>query len=244
MQWLFTGWVVTVSHWLNPCQSRRANISSSVGICYHYRPWELPLLAFQFYLNWSFITFYKNNNTKRSEDKEKQYPRHCWSECKLAQPLWNTLGSFLQNPTHTITKPSICTLGYYLWETKTYLHTNTAQEGDKLKVAEQKDMYSSFLQFSCSVASNSLWPNGLQHARLPCPSPSPGIAQTHVHRVGDAIQPTHPLSSPSSPAFNLSQHRVFSFLFFWKSLQAVLLFSSKIKITIKKEYISLHQLGS
>ena len=29
--------------------------------------------------------------------------------------------------------------------------------------------------------------------------------QTHVHRVGDAIQPSHPLSSPSPPAFNLSQ---------------------------------------
>ena len=34
--------------------------------------------------------------------------------------------------------------------------------------------------------------------------------QTHVHRVGDAIQPSHPLSSPSPPAFNLSPHRVFS----------------------------------
>ena len=31
------------------------------------------------------------------------------------------------------------------------------------------------------------------------------LAQTHVHRVGDAIQPSHPLSSPSSSAFNLSQ---------------------------------------
>ena len=31
------------------------------------------------------------------------------------------------------------------------------------------------------------------------------LAQTHVHRVGDAIQPLHPLSSPSPPAFNLSQ---------------------------------------
>ena len=31
--------------------------------------------------------------------------------------------------------------------------------------------------------------------------------QTHVHRVDDAIQPPHPLSSPSSPAFNLSQHQ-------------------------------------
>ena len=30
------------------------------------------------------------------------------------------------------------------------------------------------LQFSCSVVSDSLWPHGLQHARLPCPSPTPG----------------------------------------------------------------------
>ena len=31
--------------------------------------------------------------------------------------------------------------------------------------------------------------------------------QTHVHRVSDAIQPSHPLSSPSHPAFNLPQHQ-------------------------------------
>ena len=35
----------------------------------------------------------------------------------------------------------------------------------------------------------------------------PQFTQTHVHQVGDAIQPSHPLSSPSLPAFNLSQHR-------------------------------------
>ena len=33
------------------------------------------------------------------------------------------------------------------------------------------------------------------------------LTQTHVHRVGDAIQPSHPLSSPFPPAFNLSQHQ-------------------------------------
>ena len=38
----------------------------------------------------------------------------------------------------------------------------------------------------------------------------PELAQTHVHRVSDAIQPFHPLSSPSPPAFSLSQIRVFS----------------------------------
>ena len=31
------------------------------------------------------------------------------------------------------------------------------------------------------------------------------LAQAHVHRVGDAIQPSHPLSSPSPPAFNLQR---------------------------------------
>ena len=39
------------------------------------------------------------------------------------------------------------------------------------------------------------------HHELPEPT------QTHVHHVNDAIQPCHPLSSPSPPAFNLSQHQ-------------------------------------
>ena len=33
------------------------------------------------------------------------------------------------------------------------------------------------------------------------------ITQIHVHRIGDVIQPSHPLSSPSPPTFNLSQHQ-------------------------------------
>ena len=33
------------------------------------------------------------------------------------------------------------------------------------------------------------------------------LTRTHVHRVGDTIQPSHPLSSPSPPAFSLSQHQ-------------------------------------
>ena len=61
-------------------------------------------------------------------------------------------------------------------------------------------------QFSRSVVSDSLQPHGLQHARPPCPSPTPGPTQTHVHWVSDAIQPSRPLSSPSPPTFNLSEH--------------------------------------
>ena len=42
----------------------------------------------------------------------------------------------------------------------------------------------------------------------------PEFTQTHAHRVGDAIQPSHPLSSPSPPALNLLQHQG---LFKWVS---------------------------
>ena len=67
----------------------------------------------------------------------------------------------------------------------------------------------SSVQFSHSVMSNSLhtpWtacstPGLHLHHQLP------EFNQTHVHWVGDAIQPSHPLLSPSSPAFNLSKHQ-------------------------------------
>ena len=42
---------------------------------------------------------------------------------------------------------------------------------------------------------------------LPVHHQLPEFTQTHIHRVGDAIQPSHPLSSPSPPAPNLSQHQ-------------------------------------
>ena len=42
---------------------------------------------------------------------------------------------------------------------------------------------------------------------LPVHHKLPELTQTHAHRVGDAIQPSHPLSSPSPPAPNLSQHQ-------------------------------------
>ena len=42
---------------------------------------------------------------------------------------------------------------------------------------------------------------------LPVHHQLPELAQIHVHQVSDAIQPSHPLSSPSPPAFNLAQHQ-------------------------------------
>ena len=65
------------------------------------------------------------------------------------------------------------------------------------------------LQFS-SVAQSCPTlcdPMNLSMPGLPVPHQLPEFTQTQVHRVGDAIQPSHPLSSPSPPAFNLSQHQ-------------------------------------
>ena len=70
-----------------------------------------------------------------------------------------------------------------------------------------RQILESLLLFSHSVMYDSLQPHGLQYTRLPCSSYLPEFAQTHVHWVSDAIQPSHPVSSPSPPTFNLSQHQ-------------------------------------
>ena len=70
------------------------------------------------------------------------------------------------------------------------------------------DMSCYSVQFSHSVMSDSLRPHGLQHARLPCPSPSPGVCSGVVMWVSDAIQPSHPVE-------------VAEFIFSWNALQSL-----------------------
>ena len=63
----------------------------------------------------------------------------------------------------------------------------------------------------CSVPKscpNPCDPMDCSKPSLPVLHHLPEFTQTHVHRVGDAIQPPHPLSSPAPPAFNFSQHQV------------------------------------
>ena len=69
----------------------------------------------------------------------------------------------------------------------------------------------------CSVTQPCLTlcdPMDCSTLRFPIHHQLPEFTQTHVHCVGDAIQPSHPLSSPSPPAFNLFQHQG---LFQWVS---------------------------
>ena len=67
----------------------------------------------------------------------------------------------------------------------------------------------SFIQFSSVTQSCPTLCNPMNHSTpgLPVHHQLPEFTQTHVHRVGDAIQPSHPLSSPSPPAPNPSQHQ-------------------------------------
>ena len=72
----------------------------------------------------------------------------------------------------------------------------------------------SSVQFSRSVVSDSFDPMNRSTPGLPVHHQLPESTQSHVHRVGDAIQASHSLSSPSPPALNLSQHQG---LFQWVS---------------------------
>ena len=70
------------------------------------------------------------------------------------------------------------------------------------------------LQCSGSVVSNSLQPHGRQHARPPCPQAAPEVHPNSCPLSQWCHPTSHPLSSPSPPAFNLSQHQG---LFKWVS---------------------------
>ena len=69
--------------------------------------------------------------------------------------------------------------------------------------SKESVQFSSVAQ-SCPTLCN---PMNRSTPGLPVHHQLPEFTQTHVHRVGDAIQPSHPLSSPSPPAPNPSQHQ-------------------------------------
>ena len=107
----------------------------------------------------------------------------------------------------------------------------------------QVEQFISF-QFSYSVMSDSLQPHGLQHARLPCPSPTPRVTQTQVPWVSDAIQPFHPLSSPSPSILTQNPHNSLSYVFqFWWSKLAKFYNSIKFQPFLRA-HIPIHAPGA
>ena len=96
----------------------------------------------------------------------------------------------------------------------------------------------SSVQFSHSVMSDSLWLHELQHARPPCPSPTPRVYSNSCPLNRYCHQIFHLLSSPSPSAFNLSQHQG---LFKWVSSlhQVANYWSFSFSISSSNEYSGL-----
>ena len=100
---------------------------------------------------------------------------------------------------------------------RTYVHCNIIHNIQGLEATEKsinrwtgKEHVVCIYQSVSSAAQSGLTlcnPVDCSTQGFPVHHQLPELSQTHVHRIGDAIQPSHPLLSPSSPAFSLSQHQ-------------------------------------
>ena len=113
---------------------------------------------------------------------------------------WLTLEKIILSEICQIWKEKHCMIPP-IWNTQ-----NRQIHRDRKYVVHQG--FSSVAQ-SCPTLCN---PMNRSTQCLPAHHQLPEFTQTHVHRAGDAIQPSHPLSSPSPPAPNPSQHQG---LFLW-----------------------------
>ena len=138
---------------------------------------------------------------------------HCpWLSTPLfPQPKQPILAGLLRQaanpfsfPTSTVTMLVSLFTGHTLFHSCFFLHVEA--RGIFLQVIQ----FSSVTQ-SCLTLCN---PMDCSMPGFPIHQQLPVLTQTHVYRGGDAIQPSHPLSSPSPPSFNHSQHQG---LFQWVS---------------------------
>ena len=109
---------------------------------------------------------------------------------------------------HPLSSPSLPTFnlsqcqGLFKWVNSSY------QVARVLEFQHQPFQWISSVQFSSVTESCPILCRPMNHSTsgLPVHHQLLEFTQTHVHRVGDAIQPSHSLSSPSTPAFNLFLH--------------------------------------
>ena len=153
---------------------------------------------------------------------------HCWEwECKLVQPLWRPVWRFLKSLEIELPyDPTVPMLCIQTEETRIERDTCTPMFIAALFIISRTckqprcpladkwirscGMYTQGniqirpVAQSCPTVCDSM---NRSTPGLPVHHQLPEFTQTHVHRVSDAIQPSHPLSSPSPPAPNPSQHQ-------------------------------------
>ena len=95
-------------------------------------------------------------------------------------------------------------LTFSIWWGGVHIQTNVCNSGSVHQILLSKYFQFSLVAQSCPTLWDSI--RGSTPS-LPVHQQLPESTQTHVHCVGDAIQPSHPLLSPSPSAVNLSQHQ-------------------------------------
>ena len=107
------------------------------------------------------------------------------------------------------TEDSVLHMSLHHWEHDSFIFTNLTENFKVIFINLSNSSYKR-RQFSCSVVSDSLQPHGLQHTRLPCPSPTPGACSNsclsnwwYHPTISSSVIPfsTCPKSFPASGSF-------------------------------------------
>ena len=150
-------------------------------------------------MNWLYLKGYRRHKRHRFDPwvrkipwRRTQQPTPVFLPAKARQEPGRLQSVGLQRPTvHSHMTKATEREGLHLWLYSVWLYGF---------------FQFSLVQFSHSVVSDSFRPMNCSMPGLPVHHQLLEFTQTHVHRVSDAIQPSHPLSSPSPPAPNPSQH--------------------------------------
>ena len=131
-----------------------------------------------------FVTLYRRQGAIHPQGKKNAKKQNCWKALHIAVKRGEAKDK---------------------GEKERYIHLNAKFQRKKGEIRKPSSMiqFSSVAQ-SCPTLYNPL---NCSTPGLPVHHQLPESTQTHVHRVSDAIQPSHPLSSPSPHAANPSQHQ-------------------------------------
>ena len=159
------------------------------------------------YFNWMLINLQYCNGFLPYIDMNQPWLYMCspsWAPLSLPSPSHPSRSSQCTNPEHPVSciEPGLVICFTYdhmfhIW----YIHVSMLFS--QIIPPSPSVQFSSVTQ-SCPTLCT---PMNRSMTGLPVHHKLPEFTQTHAHRVGDAIQPSHPLSSPSPPAPNPSQHQ-------------------------------------
>ena len=173
-------WVWSLG-WEDPLEKRKATHSSILAGEFHglYSPWGQQRVGYDWVTS-TFLTWYSIN---------------------------------IIVYTFPISSSNLPSLNWYPWKIYTLFYGNFNSIIFYLSSSLSFTKGTFILLFQAFVTISSVWsfihvwlcnPMNRSTPGLPVYHQHPEFTQTHVHWVGEAIQPSHPLSSPSPPAFNLS----------------------------------------